>query len=454
METILYDLISIGENAVRIALEKAKVDLVEIYLQQGSYNTVNIERESINSASTGFETGIGIRVMKNRATGFACSNMLNKKVINSTIKAAVLLAKHSPPEKYGSIPVDVPTNTPRIKGLYDPSIENFTVEMALGKTIELLDELKDENRAFCESGGFAASSGQRVVVSSADTLKDELGSSFSWSIYGFGRDGSQQGPYCSEYGMCINEKEIDVIKTGREFKKQVIGDLGKAKIGNEKVEFVLNHDLLHALVSYPVLFSSNADNIVKGFSKFKNKRKELVTSELLTINDDGTIPGNIASSEFDREGWSLSKRTILKKGVFNDVLTDYRSAQQLDIEPTGNASGYYRTLPGISCHNLLYDTSKGTAKDHILADIKNGFLIKSFSGEPDLISGDFSLAVRGRSIENGEIKKGTAREIIITGNIYDVINQIEDISKEKKIVPASETPEITKITGINRVIKS
>jgi len=440
-------LVSIGEHAVQVALKNVKADTVEVYLQQGSYITVNIERESISSASTGFESGIGIRVVKNRATGFACSNILNKRVIQSTIKAAVSLANHSPAEKFNSIPDNVPTNTPKITGLYDPEIENFTVEMALGKTIELLDEIKEEKKAFCESGGFAASSGQRVVVSSTGTLKDELSSSFSWSLYGFGRDGQLQGPYTSEFGMCITEKEIDVIKTTREFKKQVLSDIGKSKIGNDRVDFVLNHDLLHALVSYPVLFSSNADNIVKNFSKFRNKLNTRVTSEQLTINDDGTIPGNIASSEFDREGWPLSKRTILDKGVLNEFLTDYRSAQILNIEPTGNASGYYRTLPGISCHNLIYDTSEGIPKEKILADIKNGFLIKSYSGEPDLISGDFSLAVRGKLIKNGEVIDGTIREII-TGNIYDVMNQIEDISREKKVIPASETPEITKIKGI------
>jgi predicted Zn-dependent protease len=452
VRTILYDLISLGEYAANKAL-KEKTDAVEVYLQQGSYITVSIEREVINSASSGFETGIGIRLVKNKATGFACSNRLDKEAIMKTIKAAVALAKRSPPEEFDSIPDNVPSNSTKISGLLDPKIEDFSVEKALEHSIILLDDVAEEKRAFCESGGFSASVGQRAIISSEGTAKEEVGNSFSWSIFGFAKDGSFQGPYCYEYGMCIKEKDIDVLKTSQEFKKQTIGDLGKIKVSSQNVKYFLSHELLNTLISSPVLFCASADSIVKNYSHFQNKLETSVTSELLTILDDGTLPENISSSNFDREGWPPSKKTIIEGGIFRNVLTDYKSAEQLGVRPSGNAAGNYRSLPSISSYNLLYDCSNGVPVEELITDVQHGFLVKNFSGEPDLISGDFSLVARGRVIEAGEIKQGTARETIISGNVYELLKNVVAITKEKKVVPGSETPELALVTGIDRVSK-
>ncbi|MFW9992260.1 MAG: TldD/PmbA family protein [Candidatus Odinarchaeota archaeon] len=452
MRAILYDLLSLGEYAAKKALER-KADIVEIYLQQGSYITVSIEREEISSASSGFETGIGIRVITEKALGFASSNRLDDSSIIEAIDAAIALAQKSPPEEFNSIPPEVPSGSGKIPGLLDRGIENFTVEKALEHSITILDDVTEEKKAYCESGGFSASVGQRAIVSSTGTAKEEVGNNFSWSLFGFAKDNSFQGPYCYEYGMCIKENDINVLKTSQDFKEQALGDLGRVKLGSDDVTFLLNNELLNTLVSGPILFCSSADSIYRNYSRFKGKLGEPVASELLTILDDGTIPENISSSNFDREGWTPERRIIIRDGIFTNVLTDYKSAQQLSVDPSGNAAGSYRSLPSISSYNLIYDCSKGNSRSQIIEDIKNGFLIKNFSGEPDLISGNFSLAVRGRVIEDGEIKQGTVREIIISGNIFELMNNVVAVSKEKKVVPGSETPELVIVSGISRVSK-
>jgi PmbA protein len=72
--------------------------------------------------------------------------------------------------------------------------------------------------------------------------------------------------------------------------------------------------------------------------------------------------------------------------------------------------------------------------DSIIKDIKKGMLVTRFSGNVSSVSGDFSGVVKGGFlIENGE-KKHAVKETLIAGNVYRNLNDIQAISKERKMI--------------------
>jgi PmbA protein len=69
--------------------------------------------------------------------------------------------------------------------------------------------------------------------------------------------------------------------------------------------------------------------------------------------------------------------------------------------------------------------------DEIVKATKRGIVVARFSGGRPSRSGDFSgVAKNSYYVENGEIKYPVS-ETMISGNLYDMFNNIIDISKER-----------------------
>ncbi len=61
-----------------------------------------------------------------------------------------------------------------------------------------------------------------------------------------------------------------------------------------------------------------------------------VASRLLTIIDDGRLPGGVASAPFDGEGTATQRTVVVSRGVFGAMLHDRTSAARHGGASTGN----------------------------------------------------------------------------------------------------------------------
>ena len=80
-------LIETGEKIVRSAL-KLGVDEVEVYLVKGWSLHVEIERNQLVRNVKSIDEGFGIRIVSNRSTGFAYTNLASKENIEKTVLKA------------------------------------------------------------------------------------------------------------------------------------------------------------------------------------------------------------------------------------------------------------------------------------------------------------------------------------------------------------------------------
>ena len=109
------------------------------------------------------------------------------------------------------------------------------------------------------------------------------------------------------------------------------------------------------------------------------------------------------------------------------------TAAKDQVKSTGHATGGGRASPSVGPTNII--VKQGREKlDSIVKDIKKGMLVTRFSGNVSAVSGDFSGVVKGGFIiEDGE-KKHAVKETLIGGNIYRNLNDVQAISKERKMV--------------------
>jgi len=174
-------------------------------------------------------------------------------------------------------------------------------------------------------------------------------------------------------------------------------------------------------------------------SRWIGQLNQKVTSDSLTIEDNGLFPGGAGSSAFDREGISRKPLKIIDKGILSSYLYNSYSANKENRASTGHAVGGTRSIPGIGPSNILVNPGEKTQAD-LIKEIKKGLFVTRLSVQPNPFSGDFSGVVKGGFIiEDGELKRPVI-ETMIAGNIFSLLNQISGLSSERKKVSSFLIP--------------
>ena len=148
-----------------------------------------------------------------------------------------------------------------------------------------------------------------------------------------------------------------------------------------------------------------ADHIQKGASVYAGKVGELVASPLVTLVDDGTMPGEWGTLGFDDEGHITQRNVLIEDGVLTGYMQDRQNARLMGVAPTGNGRREsYAHIPMPRMTNT-YMLNGATPPGEIIASVKNGLYAVNFGGgQVDITSGKFVFsASEAYLIENGQI---------------------------------------------------
>jgi len=171
--------------------------------------------------------------------------------------------------------------------------------------------------------------------------------------------------------------------------------------------------LLHEAMGH----AFEADFNRKNLSIFTDKMNKKIAEDFVTIIDDGTIPGNRGSLNFDDEGNPTEKTTLVSNGILTSYLHDRISANFYKVKPTGNGRRQsFRHIP-MPRMRSTYMENGPHKKEEIIASVKNGVYVDYFSnGEVNIGQGDFTFFVKfGYLIENGKLTQ-PIKDLNIIGN--------------------------------------
>ncbi|MEM2608874.1 MAG: metallopeptidase TldD-related protein, partial [Thermoproteota archaeon] len=217
---------------------------------------------------------------------------------------------------------------------------------------------------------------------------------------------------------------------------KAIESLGSKKVESFNGSVVLDYDVAADFFS-SFLEALNGDMVWRGRSPLKDRVGQKITVDSLSIIDDGTIEGGISTSLFDYEGVPRMRTILVERGVLKNFINNSYTAGILSTKTTGNASGFLSVAPS----NILVSPG-GWSDEGLFEDIKQGLLVKRFSGEirPEngLVSGSVKQAFL---IENGEIKH-PVKECMISGNLYDFLKGITGVGNVLKKRGSVITPRV------------
>lgn len=205
----------------------------------------------------------------------------------------------------------------------------------------------------------------------------------------------------------------------------------------------------------PINEGLNGKNVFMGSSPLRNKVGEKLFDEKLTMIDDGTLHGRPASAPYDDEGVPHQRNILVDQGVLKGFIYDLRTAAQFGVASTGNASRGLFNQPEPASSNFIIQPGNTLVKD-MIASIDHGILVEGVLGlgQGNIISGAFSnpLALAFK-IEKGEIV-GRVKDMSIAGNVYDLLKNVEAVSRETEWVYGSIQAPYILLPQMNVVAKN
>lgn len=415
----------------RRALESANnrnISSAEVMMSEQRRVSVEVQDNSIHVATEDYSEWMGIRTFKDHSLGFSAVNSLNPDRIESSIDEAVSIAGISPADESNILPE--PQVIPWVKGLYDKELASISLNDSIGYGKAMLEACHNyDKRVSIDAASFIMTITNTAIASSTGIETSCRKSIVEYYLMGMARDGEEVSSFDIEYGATRNKSDIDVIKSANNLSERVIKSLGAKSGKSFKGQVILHGDAVMQMLLYPLLWSTSAENIQMGSSRFVGKRGKSVASFQLSIKDWGRSPGQPGSYPFDREGLPPKRIFPIRRGKFIEPYYNAKSAFRDKTISNGHAGGGASSTPGIESSNVIIKSGKESLDD-IISDTKEGIIVGRFSGNVDPTSGDFSGAVKGGYlIENGK-RTQPLLGTMIAGNIYEAIKNISGVSSE------------------------
>lgn len=409
-------------------LEKAKevAEQAEVFQMVSVATPVHFHANRLKQVESRESTVTALRIVKGGKAGFAQASGFIEPV--DLVQMAVETCYFDVPEGF-SFPakeqgVQVET--------FDPEVERITIEDMAELGQRLIDTVRSHTpELLCD----AVVTKRIILVRLLNSNGGEA--SYKKSYFRVGIDGMLirgedmlfVGDSQSSCRRLLDFKPIadEVIRQLELAKRNV--SIGAGTMPVIFTAYGVASCLLPSLVA-----AFNGKIVYDGASPLKDKLGERVFDVRFSLCDDATLPFQPRSYPADDEGVPGQRTVLVKDGVVSHFLYDLHSAALSGSRSTGNGNRQ-GGLPAPHPSSLVIGAGDGDFWD-MVRDVREGLVVELVIGaeQGNVLNGDFSGNVLlGYKVERGEIV-GRVKDTMISGNVYQVLNQIEGIGKERRWV--------------------
>ncbi len=422
------------------ALERAaqRAHAAEVSLSSRHSVAAEYEDDRLRNVTVAQTTDLGVRVIANGKLGAAHGT--DPARAEDIASRAIELAEFGSDAKF-QFPAT--SDHPAVK-TFDPAVEAIPKESLVADGAEIRDLVKAYNKDIKVFAYIGWESIDRRIINSS------------------GLDVSSRSTACEIFGggMLIRGTDMLSVYRGRSWRRPAARPPEIAEQAIEQFRLaertaavapksmpVILAPRASTLLLLPLQLGLDGKNVLKGDSPLAGRLGEKIASDGFSLTDDATIDYAPRSEPFDGEGVARRPIPVIENGRLNAFLYDLETAGKAGVESTGSG-------PGCGPSNLLIAPGTVSFAD-MIAGTKEGLLVHHVMGlgQSNIINGDFSVNVSlGYKIENGEIV-GRVKDVMLAGNIYDALHQIEAIGSEPEWFMATHSPPI-KLASLSVVAKS
>ncbi|HXG53175.1 MAG TPA: TldD/PmbA family protein [candidate division Zixibacteria bacterium] len=426
-----YDLSQeLAQDILRQAARKGATAGDVVMVENDSF-FVTVRLRELEKISQAREKRLGLRLFFGSSSASAATSDISRASIERLVEETAQRARATAQDPFAGLPPaeQLATAVPDLD-LLDEEARSLTVEdrIAVAARCEESALAADARVTNSEGAEFSSEFARVIYASSAGFSGEYRGSSFSQSVAPVAsEDGSMQRDYWYSASRRFARLEPPEA-VGRKAAERAVRRLGARKIKTCEAPVVFDPETAASLMRL-LASALSGYALYKGASFLVGKLGVRIASDLVTVVDDGTIPGALGSRPFDAEGLPTRRTLVVENGALRSYLLDSYSGRKLGMTSTGNASRSVGEAPGVAPTNF-YLAPGSHLPEAIIASVRQGLYVTETIGfGVNLVTGDYSRGAAGLWIENGELAY-PVEEVTIAGNLLEMLQSIEMIGSD------------------------
>ena len=386
------------------------IDDGDLYFQHSVYESWFLEDRQIKTGTYNIARGVGIRALSGEKAGLAYTDIFDEKSLLNAVKMAKNIALTT--SQANTVPMRAIQRAER----HPMSLYSASNPLILDnqRKVDLLREIDQKAHAMDSrvkkvNASLSASYNVILIMNSQGILTADVRPLVRLDVnviveeHGRRENGSGSGGGRTDYTYFI-ENDCATTYTEKAVREALLNLRAEAAPAGT-MPVILGPGWAGVLLHEAVGHGLEGDFNRKKLSAFSDRLGQKVASDLVTVVDDGTLPGRRGSLNVDDEGTPTECTVLIENGILKNYMQDKLNARLMGLSPTGNGrreSFAHLPMPRMTNTYMLAGQHE---PEEIIASVKRGIYAANLGGgQVDITSGQFVFSTsEAYLIENGKI---------------------------------------------------
>jgi PmbA protein len=433
---------------------RAGAQEAEAYFEDRQKTRIELRDQQVEMLSSAATRGLGLRVLVDGAASYVYTSDLRPRAFGDLARRAVALAREASPDPDGSLPEvgEAPSGSAPSTGseqaasadsgqdlnIFDPNLSEVEPErkIELLRAVERVARETDQRVRDTEVARYSDSFGTVTLANSRGLCASFERSFASVALVAIAR---QEGEALRGYGVSVGHGfgEISADDAGWQAAQRAVKPLGGRPLETQKATVVMEPDIAAELLRH-IANALSGEAVLKGRSMFVGRLGERVGPDLLTLLDQGNLPGGLASAPFDGEGVACGRSVLVEDGLLRGFLHNTYTARRTGASSTGNAvRGSYRERPEVGSTNFSLSV-EAMPLAQLLGGVQRGLHVLTTRnvGGINPVNGDYSVGAAGVWLEDGN-EAGPVAGVTIAANMHDMLANLAAVADDFRWSPGA-----------------
>lgn len=423
---------SVVENILAAALGTG-ADFAEVYMERTKKNTIAAVNGGVETAQSGLDQGVGIRLFFKQKEIYGFSNDITEKnLVRMAREAAAAARGDRVYQQQGWERLNLMNRNPiEIQPLSVAKSSKAALLLLAHGAAMGYDSLITQTKAGCLDVT------KEVLIANTEGLwAEETRVRTRFTIEAIASsEKEKQGGHLGPGGSVGFElfDMIDVEMVAREAARTAVVMLGAKPCPAGQMPVVIDDGFGGVIFHEACGHGLEATAVARNASVYAGKMGMQIASPLVTAIDDGTIQNAWGTTAMDDEGTPTQRNVLIENGILKSYLVDKLNGRRMNAVPTGSGRREnYRYAPTSRMTNTFIDAGK-SSRAEMISNTEYGLYAKQMGGgSVDPATGSFNFAVlEGYMIRNGKIAEAV-RGATLIGKGNEVLQKIDMVGSEVK----------------------
>ena len=410
-------------------------EYADLFFEYRAFGHFSYEEGILKNAARGVDVGLGVRVVRGDATGYAYVEELSPEAMTHAAKTAAAIARAG--KTIDPLPLSV--RRPATRYAVDrPSLE--TPGLSKRALLERADKAarRYDARISRVEASFSEELREIMIATSDGKILYDRQPLLRFGVRAVAEDGAKRQAGSSGgggrtdlgYFLQAGRRPED---HGQEAARIAIAMLDAVDAPAGELPVVLaagdSGILLHEAVGHGL----EADFNRKKTSNYSGRIGQPVASPLVTVVDDPTLALGRGSINIDDEGNIPRHLTLIEGGTLRGYMQDRLSAKHFSSDSGSGRRESFRHSPMPRMTNTILLGGQSEPEE-VLRSVKRGVFAKKFSGgQVNITNGDFVFSLtESYLIEDGKLT-APLKGVNLIGNGPEVLSRVDLLGSDLEI---------------------